>query len=141
MFIEFNKRYINTSQIKSLRPLRDPKGRNGHWAEIELIDGQVLEGYLDEEKMQAFTQQFFPSPPGFELLDLITDETPVRVRRETVVAFAYSPGSDGLIPITAENGMTHVYALKTPSGEVCTGDELFPSEGEFIISRTRAQAA
>ena len=34
-----------------------------------------------------------------------------------------------------------VCALKTPSGEVHTGDELFLLEGEFIVSRTKAQAA
>ncbi len=139
MFIEFNRKYINTDQIKSFRPLKNP--RQGQWAEIEFIDGQVLEGYLSEEKMQALTQHFFPAPPGYELLELITDETPVRVRREAVVAFAYSPGSDNLIPITAETGVMPIYALKTPSGEVHTGDELFLSEGEFIVSRTKAQAA
>lgn len=139
MFIEFNRTYINTSQIKSLRPTRNSQA--GQWAEIELIDGQVLEGYLSEEKMESLTRSYFPAPPGYELLDLIADETPVRVQRHIVVAFAYSPGSASLIPITAESGLMPGYALKTPSGEVHTWDELFLSEEEFIVARTTARAA
>jgi hypothetical protein len=57
-----------------------------------------------------------------------------------VVAFAFAPGEDQLLPVTAERGLVEDYALKTPTGEVHVYGEIFFSEENWLASR-RARAA
>jgi hypothetical protein len=104
MFLQFGNKFINTSQIKCIRPF-EKKDDAGQWAQIEMLDGETFEGLLSVEKAEALTRQYFPAPAGFENLDFDFAENPIKLMRETVVAFAYEPGADLLIPITAEGGL------------------------------------
>jgi hypothetical protein len=137
MFLHFGNTYINTSQIKRITP--KVRSDRGEWAEIEMIDGVTLEGHLSLSRIEALTMQVFPAPPGYETIDFVHG-TSAEVRREKVVAFAFSSGWDCLTPITAESGLVEGTGLKNPSGEVHTSFESYSSEIEFIDAQGKAAA-
>jgi hypothetical protein len=140
MFLHFGNTYINTSQIKRITPI--DKGDRSHWAEIEMIDGVRLEGYLHLEKIEMLSMHIVPAPPGYETIDIVHGSASNELLREVIVAFALEPGFDRLIPITVQSGVLEESAIKCPDGKVYGTQQNYSSEADFLADHSgKAEAA
>ena len=146
MFLKIGNEYINTAQIKRVRPFTKPHD-SGHYVSIEMLDGSIVEGYCHEDRIAMLTRQNLPAAPGIEVSTWALDSAfkpKAELQKETLVGFAYD-GFDELCPITVESGVIEsAYNLKLNDGQVrASWGEQFASEAEMIAAaRTRfAKAA
>ena len=60
MFLKIGNEYINTAQIKRVRPFIN---NSGHYAHFEMLDGSTVEGYCHEDRIAMLTRHYLPVFP------------------------------------------------------------------------------
>lgn len=136
MFLKIGNDYINTAEIKRIRPFRKPDDR-GHYVSVEMIDGLKIEGYCKEDRVAALTRHYLAAPAGLEITiwasDTGTGKPVAELLKETLVGFAYD-GSEELCPVTVESGVVESsYNLKFSDGRTrASWGEEFDSEAKMI---------
>ena len=140
MFLKIGNDYINTAQIKRIRPFVK-QGDRGHYVSVEMVDGLKFEGYCTEDRVASLTRHYLPAPAGIEITlwtgnaeQSIVDE----LRTETLVGFAYD-GYNDLSPVTVESGVVDSpYNLKFPNGRVRSSwGEEFKSEADMLAEAAK----
>ncbi|WP_145963686.1 hypothetical protein [Bradyrhizobium algeriense] len=147
MFLKIGNDYINTAQIRRIRPFVKENDR-GHYVMVEMLDGAKIEGHCKEDRVAALTRHYLPAPSGTEVSIWANESGTLQpiaeLQRETLVGFAYD-GFEELCPVTVESGVLESpYNLKSPDGRVrASWGEEFESEDKMIAAaRTRfAKAA
>jgi hypothetical protein len=136
MFLKIGNNYINTAQIKRIRPLVKPND-SGHYVEVEMLDGSIVDGYCHEDRVAMLTRHYLPAAPGIEVStwahDASTSRPVADLRKEILVGFAFD-GFDELCPVTVESGVIEgPYNLTLKDGHVrASWGEKFDSEAEMI---------
>ena len=138
MFLKIGNSYINTAQIKSIRPFVKSNDA-GHYVEAEMLDGSVIEGYCHEDRVAALALYHLPAAPGIEVSTWASDPSTLRpvadLRKEILVGFAYD-GFDELCPVTVESGVIEgSYNLTLKDGQVrASWGEEFKSEADMVAA-------
>jgi hypothetical protein len=134
--LKIGNNYINTSQIKRIRPLVKPND-SGHYVEVEMLDGSIVDGYCHEDRVTMLTRHYLPAAPGIEVStwahDASTSRPVAYLQKEILVGFAFD-GFDELCPVTVESGVIEgPYNLTLKDGRVrASWGETFDSEAEMI---------
>lgn len=137
MFLKIGNDYINSAQIKRIRPFAKPNDA-GHYVAVEMLDGSIVEGYCHEDRVAMLTRQYLPAPPGIEVSTWALDPASkpfAELQKEILVGFAYD-GFDELCPVTVESGLIESsYNLKLKDGQVrASWGEEFESEAEMVAA-------
>jgi hypothetical protein len=135
VFLKIGSDYINTAQIKRIRPFTKPKDA-GHYALVEMLDGSTIEGHCHEDRVAMLTRHYLPAVPEIEVSSWANDDAfkpRAAVQKETLVGFAFD-GFDELCPVTVESGVIESPCnLKFKDGRVrASWGEEFASEAEMI---------
>ena len=142
MFLKIGNDYINTTQIKRIRPFVK-EGDRGHYVSVEMLDGMKFEGHCTEDRVAALTRHYLPAPAGLQVTVWASEPDTFKplpkLHKETLIGFAYD-GYDMLSPVTVESGVLESpFNLKFEDGSIRTSwGEQFKSEAEMIeAARTR----
>jgi hypothetical protein len=131
MFIRIDSTYINLDQIAQVERLEN-SGRGWH-TRLTLKDGTERNAHLDYGTLEGLTECVVPAPLGYEVL-FVNRKGEREQEKQPVIAFAFSPYSLHVMPVTVY-GAKHVnFALRTPEGQVFGSmyNKVFPTEEAFL---------
>ena len=131
MFIRVDSTYINLDQIAQVERLEN-SGR-GWNTRLTLKDGTERDAHLDYGTVEGLTEFIVPAPLGYEVL-FVNKKGEREQEKQPVIAFAFSPSSLHMMPVTVY-GAKHVnFALRTPEGQVFGSmyNKVFSTEESFL---------
>ena len=131
MFIRVDSTYINLDQIAQVERLEN-SGR-GWNTRLTLKDGTERDAHLDYGTLEGLTECIVPAPLGYEVL-FVNKKGEREQEKQPVIAFAFSPSSLYVMPVTAYGGKHVNFALRTPEGQVFGSmyNKVFPTEEAFL---------